>query len=121
MGWFPLGLGLVIIMEDRPSCWYLITGPPPTKKSRLQSDESAFSIPPTKKSRLQSDESSFSTPLTIKHRLQSDESAFSTDPSASQMSSKANNTSLAGPSSAALTRVPKTEAAIGLDAKLGML
>ena len=65
----------------------LIAGPPPTKRSRLQSDESAFA----------------------------------TDPSASQTSSKANNTSLAGPSSAALTCVPKTEAAIGLDAELGML
>ena len=87
MGWFPLGLGLVV--EDRPpelSCWYLTAGPPPAKKGRLQSDESAFS----------------------------------TDPSASHMSSKANNTSLVDPSSTALTRVPKTEAAIGLDTKLGI-
>ena len=105
MGWFPLRLGLVV--EDGPtelSWWYLIAGPAPTKKCQLQSDESAFPTPPTKR-----------------NRLQSDESAFSTDPRASQMSSKANNTSLAGPSSAALAHVhvPKTEAAIGLDAKLG--
>ena len=66
----------------------LIAGPPPTKKSRLHSDESAL---------------------------------LAIAPTSSQALSTANSTSMAGPSSAALTHVPLAGAATGLDAKLGML
>ena len=58
-------------------------------------------------------------PPTKKGRLHTDESALLTvDPSLSQMLSTADSASLAGPSVVS-THVPKTEAATGLDAKLG--
>ena len=64
----------------------IATGPPPTKKSRSESDKSAFHA---------------ANPIAT--------------PSSSAVSA-----SLAGPSSAVVC-VPKTEAATGLDAKLGMI
>ena len=57
-----------------------------------------------------------------KSRLHSDESTVSTDLSASQMLSQTDSASLIGPSSITPTHiVQRTDAATGLDAKLGML
>ena len=60
-------------------------------------------------------------PPTKKSRIHSDESALLIDSSSSQLLSTTISASLAGPSSAVLTHAPKTEAATGLDTKLGIL